>query len=52
MCLCVFAVVFRSVFPGSFPRYLWRSERTDGGGERHQAQEGELALFHIVVMHH
>lgn len=37
----VSVVVFRSGFPGSFSLHLRRSERTDGGGERQQAQEGE-----------
>ncbi len=46
---CVFVVVFRSVFPGSFSLYLWCSEWTDCGGERQQAQEGEFALFHCHV---
>lgn len=37
----VSVVVFRSGFPGSFSLHLRRSERTDGAGERQQAQEGE-----------
>lgn len=33
------------MLPGSFPLSLWRSERSDGGGERQQAEEGELTSF-------
>lgn len=38
------AAVFRSGLPGSVPWDLRRSERTDCGGERQQAQEGEFVF--------
>lgn len=39
--LSLSVAVLRSVFPGGVPRYLRDSERTDGGGERGQTEEGE-----------
>lgn len=41
-----FSVVgFCSVLPGSFSLSLRRSERSDGGGERQQAEQGEFTSF-------